>query len=139
MGNMQIDTNTTAQLLQDKKFIQLNRKAEENEHSLEMHLPYIYKVFSDAGNTNFQLLPMMVGQVKNQDMPKYAESLKPLFMDNKTLFVISSDFCHWGDNFDYKPIMSQFKDKGSKYIHKSIEALDKWGMDLIEKHDLAGF
>lgn len=84
----------------------MNKKAEENEHSLEMHLPYIYKVFSDAGNKDVLLLPMMVGQVKNKDMPKYAEKLKTLFLDPKTLFIISSDFCHWGDNFEYKPIMS---------------------------------
>lgn len=103
-----------------------------------MHIPYIKKVFSDAGQ-DFKLLPMMVGQVPNKNMPLYAKALQSLFLDPQTLFVISSDFCHWGDNFDYKPIMPEFKNQVPQKIHKSIEAMDRIGMDLIESQDLAGF
>jgi MEMO1 family protein len=55
------------------------------------------------------------------------------------LFVISSDFCHWGDNFDYKPIMPEFQNKVPQQIFKSIEALDMAGITLIQNHDLIGF
>jgi AmmeMemoRadiSam system protein B len=41
-------------------FIVLKKKDEENEHSLEMHTPYIQKIFKDAGQ-KIKLLPMMVG------------------------------------------------------------------------------
>jgi AmmeMemoRadiSam system protein B len=78
--------------------IPLSKKDEENEHSLEMHLPYIFKIF---GERKFKLVPLMVGQTKVSDLPKYAEILGPLFMDKKTLFIVSSDFCHWGEDFDY--------------------------------------
>ena len=54
----------------------------------------------------------------------------PYFSDEKTLFVISSDFCHWGDHFDYKPMLAGFKEDE---IHKSISELDKQAMSLIEK------
>ena len=100
-----------------------------------MHLPYIAKVFGDAGQP-IQLLPMMVGQVRGGDLPKYAEMLKELFLDPRTLFVISSDFCHWGEDFDYQPVLQEFEKQGATAIHKSITALDKHGMTLIEKHDL---
>ena len=90
-----------------------------------MHCPYIRKIF--AGR-DISFLPIMVGQVPKRHLGKYGEALKNLFLDERTLFVISSDFCHWGDNFDYKPMMPGFS---SKEIYKSIEALDKKGMDLI--------
>ena len=75
---------------------------------------------------------MMVGQVQSRGCTVYAEALKGLFKDPNTLFVVSSDFCHWGQDFDYQPIMPDFKDKVPTHIHKSIEQLDKVGMQHIE-------
>lgn len=37
-----------------------------------------------------------------------------------TLFVVSSDFCHWGTRFDYT-----LYDENEGPIYASIEALDK--------------
>ena len=81
-------------------------------------------------------MPLMVGQVKDKDMPIYAQALMPLWMDPKTLFVVSSDFCHWGDHFDYQPVLQGYENNP---IYQSIEALDKLGMGHIEKQDLNGF
>ena len=89
-----------------------------------MHLPYIKKIF---GSQNFKLVPLMVGQVPIQKMSAYAQALLPLFKEDRTLFVVSSDFCHWGANFKY---FHQYDDEPT--IHKSIERLDKEGMALIE-------
>ena len=57
-------------------------------------------------------------------------------MDKKTLFVISSDFCHWGDHFDYKPMLPGFKENE---IYKCICELDTQAMNLIQAQDMAGF
>jgi AmmeMemoRadiSam system protein B len=73
-------------------------KYEENEHSLEMHLPYISKIFSE---NKILLLPLMVGSIPSKKLPDYAKALLPYFMDERTLFVVSSDFCHWGERFDF--------------------------------------
>lgn len=54
--------------------------------------------------------------------------------DQRTFFVISSDFCHWGKRFKYT-----FWDRSYSHIYESIEALDKKGMDVIEKLDPQGF
>lgn len=63
-----------------------------------MHLPYIKKIFAEK---DFKLVPLMVGQVPIEKQQAYAQALLPLFKDDRTLFVVSSDFCHWGANFDY--------------------------------------
>lgn len=39
-----------------KNFVFTNKEIEEEEHSLEMHLPFIYKLFPDC-----KLIPIMVG------------------------------------------------------------------------------
>ena len=60
----------------------------------------------------------------------------PYFEDERTLFVVSSDFCHWGKRFRFTHKFDEFTDED---IYKSIEKLDRQGMTLIEQQDLAGF
>lgn len=51
LGNLKIDEQTVKELLEkteeggDELFRQIDKKYEENEHSLEMHIPYIRKMF----------------------------------------------------------------------------------------------
>ena len=78
----------------------------------------------------------MVGQIPEEDYPKYAEVLVDFFNDERTLFVISSDFCHWGQRFRFTHKYENFEEVE---IYKSIEQLDKQGMQLIEMQTLAGF
>jgi AmmeMemoRadiSam system protein B len=76
----------------------------------------------------------------------YGELLAKYFLQPNVLFVISSgtieafdlfliyfifcilDFCHWGDRFSYT-----YYDEKCGEIWQSIEALDRMGMDVIEK------
>lgn len=53
--------------------------------------------------------------------------MAPYLADPENLFVISSDFCHWGQRFRYT-----YYDRACGQIYKSIEKLDKNGMDIIE-------
>jgi AmmeMemoRadiSam system protein B len=108
-------------------------KHEENEHSLEMHLPFIKKVFKDEGKPDVKLVPLMVGELPKEKYKNYAKKLLPLFKDERTVFIVSSDFCHWGENFDYYKLHPGTPDQE---IYKSIERMDRDGMELIENHSL---
>lgn len=66
---------------------------EENEHSIEMHLPFIAKVME---NYDFTIIPVMVGSLSSEKEALYGEVFAPYLADPSNLFVISSDFCHWG-------------------------------------------
>jgi AmmeMemoRadiSam system protein B len=72
----------------------------------------------------------MVGQVNKQAQETYGKIFAPYLDDPSNVFVISSDFCHWGERFDYTPY-----DKKKGAIWQSIEAMDKEGMALIETQD----
>jgi AmmeMemoRadiSam system protein B len=101
-----------------------------------MHLPFIKKVFADEGKPDVKLVPLMVGEIPKAKYKDYAKKLINLFKDERTVFIVSSDFCHWGSNFDYYRLHPETPDGE---ISKSIEKLDREGMSLIESHSLAGF
>ena len=46
LGNLTIDRATTADLYKTGQFDWMSQSVDEDEHSLEMHLPYIYKILS---------------------------------------------------------------------------------------------
>ena len=78
----------------------------------------------------------MVGQVPAEGYPAYAKSLAHHFADERTLFVISSNFCHWGKRFQFTHKYNNFEEVE---IFKSIEQLDRAGIRQIEAQSLAGF
>lgn len=98
---------------------------------MEMQLPYLREMFKDRP---IKLVPLMIGHIPDHLLPVYGEILKKYFNDPQTLFVISTDFCHWGPRFKFT---HKFED--SKTVGDSIEKLDRIGMTLIEQHDLKGF
>lgn len=102
-------------------------QVDQNEHSLEMHLPFISKIMAEKTNGPYGLIPILVGSPSQQNETQIARTLAPYLQDSSSLFVISSDFCHWGSRFDYTPCAS------TKLIHEHIEALDGEGMELISR------
>jgi hypothetical protein len=64
-----------------------------------MHMPYIYKIFGDKA----KVIPIIVGQNDNKMIEDYGKLFSTYFDRDDTIFIISSDFCHWGDHFDYQP------------------------------------
>lgn len=107
----------------------MNLNVDEDEHSIEMQLPYIAKMM-ESKRGKFTIVPIMVGSTNNERDRLYADILAKYFIQPNTLFVISSDFCHWGDRFSYT-----YYDKSYGEIWQSIEALDRLGMTIIEKQD----
>ena len=76
-------------------FEEMSLSVDEEEHSIEMQLPYIAKVM-EAFRDSFTIVPILVGALKQSGEIKYGKLLSKYLADPNTLFVISSDFCHWG-------------------------------------------
>jgi AmmeMemoRadiSam system protein B len=131
LGNIDLDTETIAKLKKEGNFEFTDKDVEEDEHSLEMHLPYIKKMFDGRA---FKLVPIMVGNTDPKMEAYYGKLLSSYFDDDNTVFIVSSDFCHWGKRFSYT-----YYNKEDGEIHKSIEKLDTAGMNLIEENNISGF
>ena len=91
--------------------------ADENEHSIEMHLPYTAKVMES--NQHFRIVPILVGSLSLDKEAKYGKIFARYLADPRNVFIVSSDFCHWGDRFRYTHY-----DEKCGAIHESIKALD---------------
>jgi len=131
--NLKVDTKTTEELAATGKFDKMSISTDEDEHSIEMHLPYVAKVM-ESKKDDFKVVPVLVGSTNHEKERMYGEIFAPYLSDPENLFVISSDFCHWGKRFRYT-----YHDKSKGHIHESIEDLDKMGMDLIEKMDTSAY
>lgn len=148
-GNLKLDRDTINKLMSSKKFDKIEPYFERKEHSLEMHLPYIYKMLSQSFGTAAEfplLIPILVGHTNSHADRTYGKILAPYLSDPTSVFIVSSDFCHWGiESFQYGYYLStsQSGTTGRKLrigdkrptnppIHESIKQLDQMSMDAIE-------
>lgn len=131
--NLTVDTKMNEELLATGKFEKMNIATDEDEHSIEMHLPYIAKVM-ESRKDDFKVVPVLVGSTSHEKERMYGEIFSKYLNDPKNLFVISSDFCHWGKRFRYT-----YYDKSKGNIHDSIEDLDKMGMGHIANLDTSAY
>lgn len=95
------------------------------EHSIEMQLPFIQYALPAA-----RIIPIIVGHLADADVTKIASLLKPL-ITKQTLVIVSSDFTHYGANFDYVPF--------AKNIRLNIDQLDSSVLDPIQHQNRAAF
>ncbi|KAL9226748.1 hypothetical protein vseg_002522 [Gypsophila vaccaria] len=131
IGDLPIDLEVIEELKATGKFEMMNIRVDEAEHSMEMHLPYLAKVFEGHP---VKVVPILVGAVSAENEALYGQLLAKYIDDESNFFSVSSDFCHWGSRFNYT-----YYDKKHGAIHESIEALDRMGMDIVETGDPDAF
>jgi len=131
--DLTVDQQVYNELYASGHFETMSVSADEDEHSIEMHLPYIAKVMEDF-RENFTIVPILVGSLTPEKESLYGRILAPYLADPQCLFVISSDFCHWGQRFRYT-----YYDRSSGEVWQSIQKLDKQGMNLIETLNPSAF
>ncbi|MBA54290.1 MAG: AmmeMemoRadiSam system protein B [Pseudomonadales bacterium] len=88
LGEIPIDHSALV-AISDLSNVGLLDRAHEQEHSLEVQLPFLQKVLRD-----FKLVPLVVGDTDTQTVARVIERL---WGDDSTLFVISSDLSHYHD------------------------------------------
>ena len=74
----------------------MSQTVDEEEHSIEMHLPYVAKVM-ESRRGHYTIVPILVGALSEEKEILYGKLLSKYLADPDNLFVISSDFCHWGE------------------------------------------
>jgi len=88
LGSIKIN-NQFCDMAEQLNFVNKNRLAHKDEHSLEVHLPFLQSLLTD-----FELTPFVVGDCDEKDV----EALLELFWTTKNrLYVISTDLSHFQD------------------------------------------
>lgn len=143
LGDIPVDVDMVQELQKTGIFGTMSATTDEDEHSFEMHMPFIYKMGADSPEGVVRpIVPILIGHSTKSYEKQLADVLAPYFEDKQNAFIISTDFCHWGSRFDYTayttmPDGSDLKmlsrshriSKDDVPIYKSIEILDKLGMD----------
>ncbi len=83
---------------------------------------------------DFTIVPVLVGNTSKKVEEEYGSLFAKYMQDPSNFFVISSDFCHWGQRFDYI-----YYNSNAGPIWSSIEQLDRKGMEIIESRDVNRF
>jgi len=124
------DLSTATELLEELRnwntpLVTFRNDAHVREHSLEVQLPLVQYFLGLP-----EVLPLVVGSLSMEDVktlaPKFAAFDTP-----ETLWVISSDFTHYGRRFQYVP----FTDKVPERLHEQ----DHSAAELIAARNLDGF
>jgi AmmeMemoRadiSam system protein B len=86
LGRIPLDQTALAQI-RDLPQVTLLDIAHAQEHSLEVHLPFLQVVLND-----FKLLPLVVGDADEREV---ADVLERVWGGDETLIVVSSDLSHY--------------------------------------------
>ncbi|MEO5369597.1 MAG: AmmeMemoRadiSam system protein B [Magnetococcus sp. DMHC-1] len=119
LGRIPLDQQAIAALRTTPLFQNLPT-AHQLEHSIEIELPFLQRVVPGS----WQLLPILVGSLNAAEVVQVADLLRPL-ADDATLVVVSSDFTHFGANYNYLPFSKDAQ------LPNRIRELDQGAIDHI--------
>jgi len=118
LGNIAVDRQAIAAVL-DMPGMQVLDQAHLQEHSLEVHLPFLQYCLDD-----FTLVPLVVGEARAKDV---AAVLEALGSDADTIIVVSSDLSHYHDYTTAKSMDT-----------RTSEAIENLQLDAIGYDDACG-
>ncbi|KAI1318220.1 UPF0103-domain-containing protein [Xylariaceae sp. FL0255] len=145
-GTMLVDEAVVQALRDTGKFQDIPSRKDIDEHSLEMHLPYLYKRVTQtfSSRTDYPtIVPILIGDNNGAEEKEFGTLLAPYLRDPDNAFIVSSDFCHWGSRFSYTAytpenklenltsLTSRTRRPANPPIHESIKMLDDLAINAI--------
>ncbi len=128
LGKIDIDKKACAQLEGKSPFVS-NPGMGDDEHSLELQLPFLQRVLKDK----FKLVPLYLGAMDDREMVAAAQLLVPL-IDDKTLIVVSTDFTHYGPNYGYTPFTDNIPSGVKRLADGASEPICRCDYDGFVEH-----
>mmetsp|Transcript_3458 Transcript_3458/g.10479 ORF Transcript_3458/g.10479 Transcript_3458/m.10479 type:complete len:306 (+) Transcript_3458:125-1042(+) len=129
LGTLKADEQLVEELYSSGQFHYMSSSVDEAEHSIELHLPYVAYIFRKYLST-IKVVTVLVGALSEDVEEKYGGIFSRYLQDPETLFIVSSDFCHWGRRFRFTYVGEHREE-----IYEAIERLDRMGISLIEKQE----
>lgn len=90
LGRVSVNKDIAGQLRNEHKVFNFPVTPHQQEHSLEVQLPFIQYHFSKPQS----IVPIIIGSNDKSTIKLIAEALEPWFI-SENLFIISSDFSHY--------------------------------------------
>ena len=141
LGTVKVDLDLARKLAAENKILKDYPDPHLNEHSIEVQLPFLQYHLTNE----FKIVPVIIGSYTAETAKKLAEIFKP-YLNEKNLFVISSDFSHYPEYADAKKVdlatagaiasnkasslISTLKNNESKHIQGLATSLCGWSSVL---------
>lgn len=129
LGDIPLDSSLTrlkAELESRGLFIDIP-EAHQHEHSIEVELPFLQSRLE-----NFSIVPLLFGPSTTlADTKEIADILHRLYNGKDVLFLVSSDFTHYGPNYNYIPFRTN--------VSANIRKFDFWAFKGIKAVSPADF
>lgn len=135
-GDIPVNQEIVSELIATDKFTYLDTKIDLKEHSLELQYPFLRRRFGDK---EFSVVPILVGEYGIKRIREYATFFKKYLLDPSCVFVISSDFTHWGFRYDFTYINKEWMTGKGATISDSTSRLDHIAAEKIVALDFQGF
>lgn len=125
LGSIAVDRASVDELFASGQFDWFEHEADEAEHCIEMHLPFLQRAAVAAGMAAPpMIIPIVIGGATVKHHRDIARVIGPILRTPGTVLAVSTDFCHWGRRFDFTHGLGD----RSKAVHESIRSLDMAGM-----------
>lgn len=115
LGNIVIEKNIVSNLQKQNKQVRYIKKAHEQEHSIEVQLPFLYEV-----NPDVNIVPIITGDNKLDSLERLAKDLFSIIDIEKTVIIVSTDFSHF-------------------FSSKEAERMDSKAVQLIMNQNMEDF
>jgi AmmeMemoRadiSam system protein B len=127
LGTVWVDE--VVQTIAPSDLVRVSSSPFEAEHSFEIQLPFLQRTAPDA-----KVVPILFGSPG----PQHDSAVGPLLSrlaSEDNLFLISSDFTHYGRRFDYEPFPATSAEK----VSVRLKALDTAAIEPILSGDAEAF
>ena len=129
LGDIPVDRATCDKLLARKDVFSQMPAAFLQEHSLDNQIPFLQRAL--AGE--FKLVPILTGIVDAETMKAAADCIRPL-LSASTLLVVSSDFTHHGEAYEYVRFTENLRENLKTLAMQAAEPIRKVDFDGFQSH-----
>jgi len=112
LGKVNIDKKRSSLLVENNPKIKFSDKGHNNEHSIEVQLPFLQYIFEE-----FEFIPAVIGSQSRQNIHAIGKAIGEVFKGENILVIASTDLSH------YHP-------------YNDALVLDKQVENLVEKFDI---
>ncbi|MFB6076451.1 MAG: AmmeMemoRadiSam system protein B [Candidatus Aenigmatarchaeota archaeon] len=140
LGNASINTTLAEKVLNGSKILEKDMTAHDQEHSIEVQLPWLQYFFE---NVDFVPICLNTGMMDSTGFEDIGKSIKESTegIERDVVVIASSDFTHYGERYGYTPVDGpvekrlNFIEKVDREVAGKIVNLDSEGfLEIINKY-----
>ncbi|MHB1377682.1 MAG: AmmeMemoRadiSam system protein B [Candidatus Humimicrobiaceae bacterium] len=90
LGRVNIDKKRSSLLVENNPRIRFSDKGHNNEHSIEVQLPFLQYMFKE-----FEFIPVVIGSQSRQNIHAIGNAISEVFKGENIIIIASSDLSHY--------------------------------------------